>query len=106
MKNFIEKIKAIFDFSNNKNTQGVLLEKGEKVEIKIPSALFDGQIWHITKWHREVGDIIKPGDLICTIASKNKTSDFESFLQGKINYRNTSKSSITKDTVIIEIIGN
>ncbi|MET2985329.1 lipoyl domain-containing protein [Aureibaculum conchae] len=106
MKTFIGKIKAFFNFSSPENNKDFLLEKGEKVEIKVPEELLNGQVWQITSWHCEVGDIIKPGDLICTIESKDISSDFEAFFQGKVNYRNTSKSSLTKDAVIVEIIGD
>ena len=106
MKTFLEKIKSLFDSPNPTTTDEFLLEKGEKVEIKIPEQLLKGQSWSITKWHCNIGDLIKPGDLICTIESINISSDFESFMQGRVNYRNTSNNSLTKDTVIVEIIGD
>jgi len=105
MKTFLKRLEFLFGFSNPVQHEGVLLKKGEKIEIKMPEEFLGEQIWYITNWHCELDDLIQPGDLICTIESNSKSSDFESFLSGRIHYRNTSKNCLTKNTIIVEIIG-
>ena len=84
---------------------GVKLQKGEKVELKIPEAILKNGVWRISEWYVETGDIVSPGKVLCQIESKKETSHFESFLHGKINYRNTSKNKLDKNSVIAEIVG-
>ena len=94
----------MFSSTNDKKTEGVSLKKGEKIKIKTPESLLKMGNCTITNWNCEIGDIIKPGDILCTLESEKKELIFEAFLHGKINYRNISNGKLTKDSVIVEIV--
>ena len=105
MKKFIDAIIALFSPTDNKNIDEFLLKKGEEIKIVIPEELLKMGNWTISKWNCEIGDLVKPGDVLCTLKSGKKESSFEAFLHGKINYRNVSSGTLVKDSVIVEIVG-
>jgi len=105
MKSLKKIFQSLFEDQNKSKIEVAKLEKGKKIELKISQDLLDMGTWRITKWHVQVGDNIKPGDILCTIESKNLEADFESFVEGKISYQNTSLNTIDKDTVIVELVG-
>ncbi|WP_282121796.1 hypothetical protein [Algibacter mikhailovii] len=105
MKSIVNIFKSFFGNLNQNSVEGVKLEKGEKIELKIPEAILGNGIWRISEWYVENGDNISPGKVLCKIESENEESNFESFLEGKINYRNTSKNRLDKDSIIAEIVG-
>ena len=97
--------KSLFGSINENSVEGVKLEKGEKIELKIPEVILGNKIWRISEWYVQTGDNVSSGKVLCKIESENEESNFESFLEGKINYRNTSKNRLDKDSVIAEIVG-
>ncbi len=105
MKSIIKFFESLFGNFNQNNVEGVKIAKGEKIELKIPEALLGNGIWRISEWYVQTGDIVNPGKVLCKIESENEMSNFESFMEGKINYRNTSKNRLDKDSIIAEIIG-
>ncbi len=99
-------IKNFFQSLSTDEQIGFKLSDGEKVEFKVPQEVLKDQKWKVTEWHIKVGDSVKPGDILCKIESKKEESELESFVGGKVNYRNVSNTIINKDTVLVEIIGN
>ncbi len=105
MKSIIKFFKSFLGNLNQNNIDGIKLENGEKIELKIPEVLLANGIWRISKWYVQTGDNVSPGKVLCKIESENEESNLESFLEGKINYRNISKNRLDKDSIIAEIVG-
>ena len=105
MKSIIKFLKSLFGNLNQNSVEGVKLEKGEKIELKIPEVILGDGIWRISEWYVQTGDNVSPGKVLCKIESENEESNFESFLEGKINYRNISQNKLDKDSIIAEIVG-
>ena len=41
----------------------------------------------VVKWHKNIGDKVKPGDLVAEIETDNATIELESFQEGVLLYR-------------------
>ncbi|WP_064967250.1 lipoyl domain-containing protein [Tenacibaculum ovolyticum] len=59
------------------------LDKGKVQSILTPD-LGNQKGLTLTKWHIQLGDTVKHGDIICNIENENITMEFESFLNGRI----------------------
>jgi hypothetical protein len=105
MKSIITAFKSYFIDTDKPSVQSVKLKKGEKIQIKIPEAMLGAEVWQISKWYVNLGDYVMPGNVLCEIKSKNKTSNFESFMEGQINYINTSNNKLEKNMIMVEIVG-
>ena len=105
MSQIIQKVKSFFNLFNPNKQEGLKLAKDEKVILNIPEHLVDNGPWSITKWYKMDGESVMIGDKICKIESKHEESIFESFMEGKIKHRNTSNTPLSKESIIVEIIG-
>ncbi|WNM17884.1 biotin/lipoyl-containing protein [Flavobacterium capsici] len=92
-ENYIEDLQSIPNFktkeeilNNSSNSNNNTTRKLTKGEILITSVPDLGNLKNITlkKWHIKPGDIVKEGDVICEIETKNHIMEFECLTDGKV----------------------
>lgn len=59
----------------------------------------------VAKWHKNVGDDIKEGDILAEIETDKAVQDFESEFKGTLLYQGVSEGNATKVDEILAIIG-
>ena len=60
----------------------------------------------LAKWHKKVGDKVKPGDVIAEIETDKATMDFESFQEGVLLYIGVEEGKAVPVDALIAIVGN
>ena len=60
----------------------------------------------LAKWHKKVGDQVKPGDVIAEIETDKATMDFESFQEGVLLYIGVEEGKAVPIDALIAIVGN
>ena len=60
----------------------------------------------LTKWHKKVGDKVKPGDVIAEIETDKATMDFESFQEGTLLFIGVEEGKAVPVDALIAVIGN
>ena len=60
----------------------------------------------LTKWHKKVGDKIKPGDVIAEIETDKATMDFESFQEGTLLFIGIEEGKAVPVDALIAVLGN
>jgi pyruvate dehydrogenase E2 component (dihydrolipoamide acetyltransferase) len=60
----------------------------------------------IAEWHKKVGDIVKPGDLMAEVETDKATMELESYEAGTILYIGVEKGKSVSVNGIIAIVGN
>ncbi len=59
----------------------------------------------VAKWHKNVGDSIKSGDLVAEIETDKATMEFESFQEGVLLYRGVDEGKAAPVNGILAILG-
>jgi pyruvate dehydrogenase E2 component (dihydrolipoamide acetyltransferase) len=59
----------------------------------------------LAKWHKKVGDVVKPGDVIAEIETDKATMDFESFQEGVLLYIGVEEGKAVPVDGLIAVIG-
>ncbi len=59
----------------------------------------------LAKWHKKVGDKVKPGDLVAEIETDKATMDFESFQEGTLLYVGIEEGKAVPVDAIIAVLG-
>lgn len=59
----------------------------------------------LAKWHKKVGDVVKPGDVIAEIETDKATMDFESFQEGVLLYIGIEEGKAVPVDGLIAVIG-
>jgi len=59
----------------------------------------------LAKWHKKVGDMIKPGDVVAEIETDKATMDFESFQEGVLLYIGIEEGKAVPVDAIIAVLG-
>ncbi|MDA9554954.1 pyruvate dehydrogenase complex dihydrolipoamide acetyltransferase [Pelobium sp.] len=59
----------------------------------------------LAKWHKKVGDIVKPGDVIAEIETDKATMDFESFQEGVLLHIGVEEGKAVPVDALIAVIG-
>ncbi len=72
MKSILAFFRSMLASISQNNMDGVKLQEGEKIELKIPEAILKNGVWRISEWYVETGDIVSPGKVLCKIESKKK----------------------------------
>jgi pyruvate dehydrogenase E2 component (dihydrolipoamide acetyltransferase) len=60
----------------------------------------------LAKWHKKVGDKVKPGDVIAEIETDKATMDFESFQEGVLLYIGVEEGKAVPVDALIAIVGS
>lgn len=60
----------------------------------------------LAKWHKKVGDKVKPGDVIAEIETDKATMDFESFQEGTLLFIGVEEGKAVPVDALIAIVGN
>lgn len=60
----------------------------------------------LAKWHKKVGDKVKPGDLVAEIETDKATMDFESFQEGTLLYVGIEEGKAVPVDAIIAVLGD
>jgi pyruvate dehydrogenase E2 component (dihydrolipoamide acetyltransferase) len=60
----------------------------------------------LAKWHKKVGDKVKPGDVIAEIETDKATMDFESFQEGTLLYIGIEEGKAVPVDTLIAVVGN
>ena len=60
----------------------------------------------LTKWHKKVGDKVKPGDVIAEIETDKATMDFESFQEGTLLFIGIEEGKAVPVDALIAVLGN
>ncbi len=95
------------DLSNDVNLRSDLSveetssEKRKTVNILLPKLSENMSEAKITHYNYELGDIIKPGDIICEIETDKTMMEFESIYSGRIIYLNRNSSIAVNEKIII-----
>ena len=59
----------------------------------------------VSKWHKNVGDTVKNGDLLAEIETDKATMEFESFQDGVLLYRGIEEGQATPVDAVLAILG-
>ena len=60
----------------------------------------------LAKWHKKVGDKVKPGDVIAEIETDKATMDFESYQEGTLLFIGIEEGQTAPVDAVIAVIGN
>ncbi|MCX6291437.1 MAG: pyruvate dehydrogenase complex dihydrolipoamide acetyltransferase [Bacteroidetes bacterium] len=60
----------------------------------------------VSKWHKKIGDKIKPGDLVAEIETDKATMEFESYQEGTLLYIGVEEGKGAPVDGILAILGN
>ena len=76
------------------------------VEVITMPRLFDTMTeGKVAKWHKNVGDDVKEGDILAEIETDKAVQDFESEFKGTLLYQGVSEGNATNVDEILAIIG-
>jgi pyruvate dehydrogenase E2 component (dihydrolipoamide acetyltransferase) len=70
---------------------------------KMSDTMTDGVL---AKWHKKVGDKVKPGDVLAEIETDKATMDFESYQEGTLLYIGIEEGSSAPVDAVIAVLGN
>ena len=70
---------------------------------KMSDTMTDGVL---AKWHKKVGDKIKPGDVLAEIETDKATMDFESYQEGTLLYIGIGEGESAPVDAVIAVLGN
>jgi len=70
---------------------------------KMSDTMTDGVL---AKWHKKVGDKIKPGDVLAEIETDKATMDFESYQEGTLLYIGIAEGQSAPVDAVIAVLGN
>ncbi len=73
--------------------------------IKMPRLSDTMQEGTIAKWHKEVGDEVKNGEVLAEIETDKATMEFESFLDGTLLHRGVQEGETAPVDVVLAVIG-
>src|SRR5436190_15000907 len=59
----------------------------------------------VSKWHKKVGDTVKPGDLIAEIETDKATMEFESYQEGVLLYIGLEEGKSAPVDGILAVLG-
>jgi pyruvate dehydrogenase E2 component (dihydrolipoamide acetyltransferase) len=59
----------------------------------------------VAKWHKNVGDSVKSGELVAEIETDKATMEFESFQEGVLLYRGVEEGKAAPVNGILAILG-
>ncbi|WP_458127488.1 biotin/lipoyl-containing protein [Riemerella anatipestifer] len=59
----------------------------------------------VSKWHKQVGDAVKEGDILAEIETDKAVQDFESEINGTLLYVGVSEGNAAPVDTILAIIG-
>ncbi|MFN0275565.1 MAG: pyruvate dehydrogenase complex dihydrolipoamide acetyltransferase [Chitinophagales bacterium] len=57
------------------------------------------------EWHKKVGDIVKPGDILAEVETDKATMELENYVKGTLLYVGVAKGAAAKVDQIIAIVG-
>jgi len=70
---------------------------------KMSDTMTDGVL---AKWHKKVGDKIKPGDVLAEIETDKATMDFESYQEGTLLFIGIAEGESAPVDAVIAVVGN
>lgn len=70
---------------------------------KMSDTMTDGVL---AKWHKKVGDKVKPGDVLAEIETDKATMDFESYQEGTLLYIGIEEGASAPVDAVIAVLGN
>jgi len=70
---------------------------------KMSDTMTDGVL---AKWHKKVGDKIKPGDVLAEIETDKATMDFESYQEGTLLFIGIEEGQSAPVDAVIAVLGN
>lgn len=95
--------------SSNLKTQvelnGHFLKPGESEKVIFPKELDSSNGWRVKEWFFEKGELIKPGDIVGAVESREQRFEFESFVGGEIDYLINVGQKVDGGMVLFEIKG-
>lgn len=59
----------------------------------------------IAKWHKKIGDTVKPGELMAEIETDKATMDYESFNAGTVLYLGAKEGEAVQINAVLAIVG-
>src|ERR1700743_1679806 len=59
----------------------------------------------LAKWHKKVGDKVKPGDVLAEIETDKATMDFESYQDGTLLYIGVEEGQAVPVETVIAVLG-
>ncbi|QCX37972.1 hypothetical protein FF125_05810 [Aureibaculum algae] len=80
------------------------LEKGQ-VESFFAPELENQKDLVLTNWNIKLGDVVKPGDIICNLSNNMIVMEFESVFTGKIISICPLNTKLTKGTELFKVEG-
>src|ERR1700743_138997 len=60
----------------------------------------------LAKWHKKVGDKVKPGDVLAEIETDKATMDFESYQEGTLLFIGIEEGQAAPVDSVIAVVGN
>ncbi len=73
--------------------------------IKMPRLSDTMEEGTVAKWHKEVGDEVKNGEVLADIETDKATMEFESFLDGVLLHKGVQEGETASVDVILAVIG-
>ena len=70
---------------------------------KMSDTMTDGVL---AKWHKKVGDKVKPGDVLAEIETDKATMDFESYQEGTLLFIGIAEGESAPVDAVIAVVGN
>jgi pyruvate dehydrogenase E2 component (dihydrolipoamide acetyltransferase) len=96
-----EEVKS--EVSNIKEISGEIPEGVEVINMpRLSDTMTEGKV---AKWHKNVGDKVKEGDIIAEIETDKAVQDFESEFDGTLLYRSVEENEGAPVDTILAIIG-
>ncbi|MET1258583.1 lipoyl domain-containing protein [Flagellimonas sp. DF-77] len=78
--------------------------KGHSQVVRVPDLGY-GQSYRLTKWHKEPGDHIRSGDIVCSLENETILFEFESLYSGRLQYRIPLNQKMEVGEVLFHIEG-
>ena len=98
-----EKPKATAETSSNEETSNEIPEGVEVINMpRLSDTMTEGKV---AKWHKNVGDKVKEGDIIAEIETDKAVQDFESEFDGTLLYRSVEENEGAPVDTVLAIIG-
>src|ERR1700760_1142712 len=69
---------------------------------KMSDTMTDGVL---AKWHKKVGDKVKPGDVLAEVETDKATMDFESYQEGTLLYIGIEEGASAPVDAVIAVLG-
>lgn len=108
LKYLSELLKRLFEGipdSNESGMEEISLKKGESQKIMFPKQLDEKRNFKIVKWNFHTGQVVKSGDVLCKIINdENLSMEFQSFMNGRLNYKLPVNQKLTHESVLAEIV--